>query len=166
VRLFTALWPTADAVAELAAALPAEVPDGWRRTSAESWHVTLAFHGEADPGVLARGLDRETRGLPAPRLRIGGVGAFPGVRWAGVDADPVAALHDLVAAAGGDVERFTPHVTLLRRRARSGPDPATGPLTVEPGSWWQPADVLLMATETAGRGPRYRVVHRVALSGR
>ena len=164
MRLFTALWPPPDAVAELAAALrPDDVPAGWRAMDSATWHLTLAFHGDAEPGVLARALEGGGRGLPAPRLRIAGTGAFDGVRWAGVEADPPADLHTLVTVAGGDLTRFVPHVTLLRRRARSGPDPAVE-LPVPAGSWWRPDEILLVSSEPGRRGPRYRVVHRVPLA--
>lgn len=161
MRLFTALWPPQAAVAPLAASGP--VPDGWRRVDPATWHLTLAFHGEAEPGVLARALADAAQGLMAPRLRIAGSGAFPGVRWAGVEADPVAALHALVGAAGGDVEHFVPHVTLLRRRMGSDSEPpAVGPDVA--GPWWRPAEVMLVASELTRRGPRYHVVHRVPLA--
>ncbi|WP_408004710.1 2'-5' RNA ligase family protein, partial [Pseudonocardia lacus] len=62
--------------------------------------------------------------------------------------------------------RFVPHVTLLRRRLRPGPgavaDPAT-PWAGRTGPWWRPADLLLVSSEPARGGSRYRVVHRVPL---
>ncbi|WP_252436077.1 2'-5' RNA ligase family protein [Pseudonocardia humida] len=126
------------------------------------------FYGEADPGVLARRLDRAALGLPAPRLRTAGAGAFDGVRWAGVQAEPAAELRGLVEVVGGQGERFVPHVTLLRRRARPGPaavaDPPT-PWAGHGGPWWRPADLLLVSSEPARGGSRYRVVHRVPLQG-
>jgi 2'-5' RNA ligase len=88
MRLFSALWPPAEAVAALAAVTaPAGSPSGWQAVDPATWHLTLAFHGEADPGVFARRLDRAVGGVPGPRLRIAGAGAFPGVWWAGVEAD-------------------------------------------------------------------------------
>ena len=165
MRLFTALWPPVDAVDALRAALP-PAPEGWRATDPDSWHVTLAFHGEADPGVRARELDAAARGAPAPRLRASGSGAFPGVVWAGVRAEPLAALHALVAAAGGDPSAFTPHVTVLRRRGHRGAPPAWSPPAWSPpdGPWWTPTEVLLVHSGLARGGPRYRVVHRVPLT--
>lgn len=169
MRLFTALWPPADAVADLLAHTGVGPPPrGWRAVDPATWHVTLAFHGEADPGVLARRLDRTARGMPAPPLRIGGAGSFPGVRWAGVEAEEPGALTRLVAAAGGAEDRFVAHITVLRALRRPGPgadpDPPL-PWAEHRGPWWCPADVLLVSSELARGGSRYRVVHRVALNG-
>jgi 2'-5' RNA ligase len=169
VRLFTALWPSAEAATALAADLPdAEaVPRGWRVLGPDTLHLTLAFHGEADPGVLARRLERAANSSPAPRLRISGAGAFPGVRWAGVQADRPEPLVGLFRAAGGEPSRFVPHITVLRLRRRPGadadPDPPV-PWAAHRGPWWYPADVLLVSSEPARGGSRYRVVHRVPLS--
>ena len=165
MRLFTALWLPDEAVAALLAARGAE-PAGWRFAAPETWHVTLAFHGEADPGPLARRLDAAAHGLVARRLRVAGGGSFERVRWAGIE--PADALLPLVTAAGGGVAAFVPHVTLLRRRVRPGPEVVADPPAprVPPGPWWTPREVLLAASEPARGGVRYRTVHRVPLAGR
>jgi RNA 2',3'-cyclic 3'-phosphodiesterase len=163
VRLFTALWPPSEVVAALAAHV-GRVPAGWRLMDPPAWHVTLAFHGEADPGVLARRLDAAAHGIRAPRMRLSGAGTFDGVRWAGVQAE--GSLDALVAAAGGDAARFVAHVTVLRVRPRPGPDVDPDPCTpwsVHVGPWWRPGEVLLVASEPARGGGRFRVVHRVPL---
>jgi 2'-5' RNA ligase len=167
VRLFTALWPPAEAVAALAAELPAEPAAGWRIADTSTWHITLAFHGEAQMGPQARRLEAAAYGAAAPRLRLRGAGAFTGVRWAGVEAEPVAALTALVDLAGGTSAEFVAHVTLLRRRIRPGPhvdsDPPM-PWADHVGPWWRPVEVLLVASEPARGGVRYRPVHRVPLA--
>lgn len=165
MRLFTALWPPASAIDALRADAGDEVPRGWRRTDVTTWHLTLAFHGEVDPGVSARRLERAAHGLPAPRLRLAGAGEFDGVRWAGVEVD--GSLDGLVTAAGGDPTRFVAHVTVLRRRPRPGPDPEARPATPwsgHRGPWWRPGEVLLVASEPGRGGMRYRVIHRVPLA--
>ncbi|WP_219416712.1 2'-5' RNA ligase family protein [Pseudonocardia nigra] len=167
--LFTALWPPAGAVQALAADTAAVgEPRGWRVRAPDAWHVTLAFHGAADPGVLARRLDRAARGAPAPRLRIAGGGAAPGVRWAGVTAEPADLLIGLVVLAGGAPERFVPRVTVLRVRPRPGPAADPDPpvtWTAHRGPWWRPTELLLVGSEPTRGGSRYRVVHRVPLGG-
>ena len=165
MRLFTALWPPGDVVEALAADVGAP-PPGWRLQDPSAWHVTLAFHGDADPGVLARRLDASAHGALAPRMRMAGAGAFEGVRWAGVEAD--GRFDGLVAAAGGDTARFVAHLTVLRLRSRPGPEGdtvAAAPWSTHVGRWWRPAEVLLAASEPARGGSRFRVVHRVPLSG-
>lgn len=172
VRLFTALWPPAEAVAALAADTAAlGAPPGWRVLDPGSWHVTLAFHGQADPGVLARRLESTVRSSQAPLLRIAGAGTFDGVRWAGVEVADAAAgaqrLARLVTLAGGDPTAFVPHVSLLRLRRRPGPGADPDPAitwSAHSGPWWRPAEVLLVASEPARGGSRYRPVHRVRLA--
>jgi RNA 2',3'-cyclic 3'-phosphodiesterase len=168
VRLFTALWVPPAAAAELRS-LITTVPPGWRAVDPDSWHLTLAFHGEAEPAPLAAALDLAARDTAAPRLRLHGAGSFRGVRWAGVQAQPAEALARLVGAAGGDPDSFVPHVTLLRRRggtrpsARTEPAAHTLPWRALRGTWWQPTDVLVVQSDRQPDGPRYRVVHRVRL---
>jgi RNA 2',3'-cyclic 3'-phosphodiesterase len=167
MRLFTALWPPPEAVAALAADVgPGPAPPGWRATDPGTWHVTLAFHGEADPGVQARGLERAAHLAAAPRLRLAGAGTFPGVAWAGVEAAPGGDLLALVLAAGGDPSRFVGHVTVLRARRRPAPDAGQGSpsWSAHRGPWWRAAEVLLVASEPGRGGSRYRVVHRVRLA--
>lgn len=164
MRLFTAIWLPPAAVAALQADVPTAEPAGWRYTDPSSWHVTLAFHGEADAGVLARRLEKAAHGAPAPRLRVIGAGAFPRVRWAGVE--PAGVLSELVSAAGGDLERFVAHVTVLLQRPRPGPHLDAEPAiswSAHTGPWWTPPEVLLVASESAKGGSRYLPVHRVAL---
>lgn len=97
-RLFTALWPSAEAVHALHAELTADrqwPPEGWRPVPTARWHVTLSFHGDAEAGVLARRLEARAEGLAAPWLRLAGSVSLPRVAAAGVlsgpldpDADP------------------------------------------------------------------------------
>jgi RNA 2',3'-cyclic 3'-phosphodiesterase len=148
----------------MAAALAGPVPAGWRWVDPASWHVTLAFHGDADPVTVAAAVDA-TSGMSAPRLRIDGTGSFPGVRFARVVAEPVDALLALVAEVGGDADGFVPHVTVLRRRGRGHPEPPAR-LPRLTGPWWQVDEVVLMASERRPDGPVYSVVHRVALAVR
>lgn len=149
-------------------AAAAPLPDGWRRVDPSSWHVTLAFHGEAQMGPLARRLEAAVYGAPSPLLRLRGAGAFAGVRWAGVEAAQAERLAELVGAVGGRPAAFVAHVTVLRMRSRPGPDPGPDPPTPwaeHVGPWWRPPEVLLVASEPARGGVRYRPVHRVPLGG-
>ena len=164
MRLFAALVPPAEAVVEMAAALACPAPAGWRKVDPATWHVTLVFHGEAEPMVVAAALD-EAAGTPAPRLRIDGTGAFPGVHFARIVAEPVDALHALVTAVGGDPAGFVPHLTVMRRRGRARLEPPVQ-LPRLSGPWWQVDEVVLMVSERRPEGPVYAVVHRVPLAVR
>jgi RNA 2',3'-cyclic 3'-phosphodiesterase len=171
-RLFTALWPTRAAVAALDRELsehPDWPPDGWRATPTVRWHVTLGFHGEAEPGVLARRLEARAGGLAAPWLRMAGTVSFPKVAAVAVlpagaaDAD---ALAELVVAAGGDPASFRGHLTVARTSRRNDAPPSAGPLGRHRGPWWRPLEVCLVRSELRPAGPRYTVLHRVPLRAR
>ena len=155
VRLFTALWVPPAAAAALRGPPPRpRSRSGWRAVDPETWHVTLAFHGEAEPEQLAPALYAAALGVPAPRLRLPGAGSFRGVHWVGVQAEPEDRLHTLVAAAGGDPAEFVPHVTLLRRRGRGRqPGPGRPPWAEHHGPWWRPAARAAGAQRTGPGGP-------------
>ncbi|MEQ3555007.1 RNA 2',3'-cyclic phosphodiesterase [Pseudonocardia nematodicida] len=167
VRLFTALWPTPEADAALTAALAASPPwhpDGeWRPVPPERRHVTLCFHGLDRIGPRARALDDALAGTPLPRLRLAGLGTFPGVLWAGVRDDPPGALARLAVAAGADPAGFRAHLTLARRArgARGRPEFAEG-AALPAGPWWRPGAVLLVRSDLGPAGPDHTPVHRVS----
>src|SRR5260370_39242981 len=135
MRLFVAVTPPPDALAELDAAvgvLRADWP-GLRWAGLDKWHVTLAFLGEVGderlPDLTER-LERAASRQHALRLRCGRGGAFPSpakarVLCAHIDGEPQVLL-DLrrlaasVAAAArragapppDERRRYPPHVTL------------------------------------------------------
>jgi 2'-5' RNA ligase len=169
-RLFTALVPPPEALERLRARLAADPrrwpPEGWRAVPVSRWHLTLCFHGPADPGVLARELDERAAGRAAPWLRLAGAVAFRRVSAAGVEvSDPAdaAALSALVRAAGGDLASFRAHLTVARTSRRSDVPPPGGPLAGFVGAWWRPAEVCLVRSDLTSGSPRYTVLHRVAL---
>ncbi|MFC1419991.1 RNA 2',3'-cyclic phosphodiesterase [Streptacidiphilus cavernicola] len=175
MRLFAAVLPPAAAIKELAVAaaplhaLPQAAALRW--TGEPTWHLTLAFLGQVDPGDIeplgarlaaaAATVDR------TPRLNLAGGGHF-GDRalWAGVQGD-TRALRDLaeevgaVARATGigvDETPFRPHLTLARSGGRTSPTPAG--VTLAPlvaalsdftGTAW-PADTLRLMRSHLGVG--------------
>lgn len=179
-RLFTALWPAEPVIADLSAALaaiPATRIDaaaaglrGFRFMPVEQWHLTLRFHGPAEPEPLAELLDRRVAELAArPRLRLAGTGTFRGVLWAGAEPateEDAAALRALVRAAGGEPERFRAHLTLARWNAgRPKAGSVTGLLGSYAGPWWVAAEAALVRSDQQPTGPVYRTLHRVELPG-
>ncbi|OLZ62279.1 2'-5' RNA ligase [Streptomyces amritsarensis] len=127
MRLFAAVLPPEEAVAELAAAVDAVHDDRLTWTTRAGWHFTLAFMGEvrddALPELYAR-LERAAHRTPPFALRLHGCGHF-GDRalWTGAagDLDTMRLLADRADAAarraGIPMEqhrRYTPHLTLAR----------------------------------------------------
>jgi 2'-5' RNA ligase len=170
-RLFTTLWPTRTVLDELVVALLAAErwpPPGWRAIPTDRWHLTLCFHGDADPEPLARHLAARIAGLRPPLLRLGGAVGFPSVLAAGVEAASATdteALTALVAAAGGDPGRFRAHVTVARARRREATSPPPVQVLREyRGSWWLPDAVCLVRSEEVLGARRYTVVHRESLA--
>lgn len=116
VRLFVAVWPPEDVVADLTS-LPRKDQRGVRFVPAENWHLTLRFLGEADPDVVAAALDGVM--YPAATVRLG-----PGVDLLGDRALvlPASGLDELAAtvtARTADLgerprPRFVGHLTLAR----------------------------------------------------
>jgi 2'-5' RNA ligase len=156
VRLFVAIVPPPAVLAELAAGLASSRAawPGVRWSEPDAWHVTLAFLGEVDDGVLPElrtRLERAAGRHPVQELAIRGGGAFPGaerarvvwagVVWAGVQGDRpgLAALTALAAsvAAGArragapppdEGRRYRPHLTLARLREPADVRPLTAGL--------------------------------------
>jgi 2'-5' RNA ligase len=166
MRLFVALTPPAEAVAELRANISAlrELAPDLRWTRPEQWHLTLAFLGEVGDDArdeLLRRLGRVATRHPALPLRLGGGGRFGNrVLWTGVqtDGDRLRRLADSVQAAarrsGLPVEQRTyrPHLTLAR---------ATGPVDLQPlverlasstGESWVATELHLIRSRL-GAGP-------------
>ena len=130
MRLFVALWPPPDAVAELLAAVDevrADAP-GLRWTRPEQWHLTLAFLGEVADDKrqeLEERLARAAGRHPPLTLRFAGGGRFgTRVLFTRVDGDraPLTRLAASVSAAARrsripvDDRPYRPHLTLARGR--------------------------------------------------
>lgn len=160
-----------------------------RRVRAEAMHLTLAFLGETEEGVLPdlhRELGSAFAGAPVLTLRLGENGVFPPrgkarVIWTGIvegDGAEPEALSALQPAVAEAVERgasialdkrpFHPHVTL----ARCSPPWARG--AVErflegfgdpPAETFEVEEGVLFESELRPSGARYRVVETYPLGG-
>ena len=186
MRMFVALVPPDDVIEHLSEFLAPrqEAEPGFRWTTPEQWHLTLAFMAQvADRHLddLVARLERAAVRRTAFSLRLSGGGAFPGpsrakVLFTAVDAgDQQEELRRLAtgaraaatkAGAATDGGRFHPHVTL----ARIGrPVEATRWLRVLDayrGPSWQAQEIALIESHL-GEGPRnrprYEVVETFAL---
>jgi 2'-5' RNA ligase len=160
VRLFVALRPPPEAVADLRARLPR-----WP-SAPERWHLTLAFLGE-----LAGPAEVHDRLLavrsPAFDVRLEGSGTFgrQGPVWVGVGGD-VVALQDLAwqvrsaATAAGvqlDHKAYRPHLTVGRR---GHPSPAA--LSGYRGPSWRASELELVRSDV-GRSVVHIVLERYPL---
>jgi RNA 2',3'-cyclic 3'-phosphodiesterase len=176
MRLFVAITPPKDALAELDAAIAALRADwpGLRWAGPEKWHLTLAFLGEVPDNRLVdltERLERATGRYRVLTLRIGRGGAFPSaskarVFCAHIDGEPQA-LTDLgrlaasVAAAArragapppDEGRRYRPHVTLARSKRPANLGPLVGALSGFSGAVWDATAVELIKSLT---GPQAR----------
>jgi 2'-5' RNA ligase len=180
MRLFVALEPPAEALAELEAAV-APLRPGWpglRWASQERWHVTLAFLGEVDQArlePLGVRLERAAARHRGSLVRIGRGGAFPGPRKARIlcahiegergELAELAALAASVAAgarrAGApppdEGRRYRPHLTLARSRQPADLGGLVGGLGGFAGSAWSASQIVLVRSHT-GPQPRYEAI--------
>ena len=157
MRLFVAVYPPAEAIADLAAVWTA--PPGVRPMPVAQWHLTLAFLGEvADDAHVQAGL-AATAARHAPlRLQLTGGGAFPrqGVLWVGLggELDRLSRLADDVHAACRSAgvaladRPYRPHLTVGRGRPHAPGDV----LSSYAGPVWT-AERLVLVRSELGRGP-------------
>jgi len=171
-RAFVAVVPPGDVLDAVEAAVArarAHVP-GARWRTRDKWHITLQFLGDGvDLDAVGEAMDEPA--VERECVRLGGAGAFPGVRrgtvlWIGVASGGgmLAKLAESVRAATSplgfepDGRPFRPHVTLARLRAPGdlhGGCDAVGPEPVGPE--WEPSSIALMESYPGRHGSRYRV---------
>jgi 2'-5' RNA ligase len=161
VRLFVALRPPREALADLESRLPQ-----WPGAP-ERWHLTLAFLGDV-PAVepVDAELAAELAGAPAPELVLAGSGTFGRTVWVGLDGE-LDRLQELarrvssaVRRAGVPLERrrYRPHLTV----GRGGrPDPAR--LSGYRGPAWTAREVELVRSDL-GRTVTHTVLARYPLT--
>ncbi|WP_329463795.1 RNA 2',3'-cyclic phosphodiesterase [Streptomyces sp. NBC_01431] len=187
MRLFAAVLPSAQAVAELGlvvrklGTLPGA--DALRWTGRDGWHLTLAFLGETDEALLAEldtRLGRAARRTEPFTVRLHGGGRFDGrALWAGVAGaiDPLRLLAERADAAARRSgiamdahRRYVPHLTLARSRTPVDLRPYVAELAALEGSPWQVAELILVRSTlprggVPGERPRYEPVARWPLGG-
>lgn len=182
LRLFTAVVPPSDVVAELERFLEPrrQADSSLRWTLPESWHLTLAFLPSVpEPAVddLAEALDETLAGAGTFQVGLAGAGAFPDpdrarVLWLDV-AQGAAELDRLAAKCRGAATRagvavdgaaFRPHLTL----ARANRVPVMRWLRVLnalPPVSWTAGEVELIRSSSLPGGAGYRTLTRFGLDG-
>lgn len=183
MRLFVALIPPDRILEEIEAAF-APCRDGrpeLRWTRRESWHITLAFYGEADERTAARlepRLERAAGRHPSRDLAFAGAGAFPRARsartlWTGVPTD-LGRLADSCEAAGRreglgtggrpSTRRFHAHLTVARSRVPLDLRPDVAALEAYEGSPWAADEIHLVRSHLGAGAPRYEILRGWPLS--
>jgi 2'-5' RNA ligase len=180
MRLFVALTPPQDALAELDAAVAPFRPQwpGLRWASIDRWHVTLAFLGQVDESRvdgLRERLERAAGRHHALQLQIGRCGAFPSagrarVLWAHIAGEPAAleGLRGLASSVAAGARRagapppdegrcYRPHLTLARCRQPANLKSLVESLSGIAGKAWTATDVELILSKT-GPQPTYETI--------
>ena len=182
-RLFAALLPSDDAVADLDAVV-APLRDGWtalRWTPRELWHLTIAFYGDVGeqraPGLATR-LERVATRHEPLTLRFAGGGGFSrparaNIVYAGVDDSlpQLRALAGSCSAAGRRIglamedRVYRPHLTLARAKGRAPVDvrPIVDQLDGYAGPTWTSSEIVLMRSHL-GPQPRHEPIGRWPLA--
>ena len=171
MRLFVAVWPSADVV-DVLTVLPRPEVRGVRWTTMEQWHVTLRFLGQiadADAGAATDAFDHiDVGAVDSVSAEMGPATACFG---RGILQVPVEGLDELArvtveatAAVGQppDDRPFHGHVTVARARGRSGDVRSLRgtPLAAR----WNVAELTLVASTPHRDGSRYEVVSSLPLA--
>jgi len=166
VRLFVALWPPEQVMAEVAEVVARVRPlaQELRWTRPEQWHLTLSFLGEVAEDALpelGERLGRAAGRHAAVTLAFGGGGRFGDrVLWTRVNGDRER-LRNLAASAtaaarrtGVDVDdrHYRPHLTLARGRPGADLRPLVAALDSYSGQPWTASDLYLVRSRLA-QGP-------------
>ncbi len=172
MRLFVALAPPADVLADVAAALgPARtVQPDLRWIPVERWHLTLAFYGEVPDESLAGVIEKVQRKLshrpvPGPiELSFSGSGQFARrALWIGLDGD-VDRLRALATSVTTDRRPYRPHLTVARLRGGQDATRAAEVLSSYAGPPWR-ADEVHLVRSFLGPRPRYETVRSWPVTG-
>ena len=156
-RLFIAVWPPQEVVAELAA-LHRKDQRGVRFVHPENWHITLRFLGDAEPGSAIEVLDR-TSFVPA-RAHLGPAVDVIGERALVV---PVRGLESLAAAVTERTQhigepprkRFIGHLTIARVKSHVPMPRALGVLV---SAEFDVEEIALVQSRLEPQGSRYETI--------
>lgn len=138
-------------------------------TPPENLHLTLAFIGEYPDADAVREAMETLRFEPLT-LKLGGVGAFGDLWWAGLEENPqldalVRQLRRALAERGIPFDRksFRPHITLLRRSVFPKREPLAPPPL--PQAEMRAARVSLMLSTRGRAGMLYTELASVPAQG-
>jgi 2'-5' RNA ligase len=182
VRLFVAVWPSVEVMAEVGA-LPRPAVDGVRWTTPDQWHATLLFLGEVpdDPDLLIEleeALLRAAADHGPLEATVGPVTQLIGpqvlcIPVSGLERVATSVRRELVdvvdppvgdVLADGRLRPFCGHLTLARaRRGRRIPRRLVGLPMSAP---WSVDRLSLVASRREAGGSRYDRLLQAPLGGR
>lgn len=169
-RLFIAVWPPDEVVAQIHAALePTQSRfDQIRWQPPQRWHVTLAFLGDRSPDRESARLAHDPTPRPSP-ASVCGAGRFGPILWLGVGTGPwlTELAGSLRRVHEAHERRFTPHITVGRGRSPAAQrqiGPAVAELSGFRSGQWTPTEYTLVRS-TIGPTPAYEVIARRPLAG-
>jgi 2'-5' RNA ligase len=156
-RLFIAVWPPKDVVAELMSLNRIDQP-GVRFVRPENWHITLRFLGEADPGEAAEALNRTT--LVSAHANLGPKVGVMAKRALVVPVHGLDTLAEVVKKSTshiGETPRsgFVGHVTLARMKPQVPMPAAVGALI---SAAFDVEEIALVRSRLEPTGARYETI--------
>lgn len=167
-RLFFALWPDSNARQALSDLVADLSLNGGREVHAEDLHITLLFLGQVTADLYSC-VEQIAGKIKAPlfHLKIDTIGYWqrPRIIWCKptkIPSELTELVFDLqkgVLTCGFKPEKrvYTPHITLVRK-ARS----ISSYLLDHPIDW-NPAEFVLVTSDSGKRVPRYTVLKRWSL---
>jgi 2'-5' RNA ligase len=156
-RLFIAVWPPDEVVAELTA-LHRKDQRGVRFVRPENWHITLRFFGEADIDAVTGAIDGAT--FEAARAHIGPAVDVISERALVVPVQGLDALADTVTARTRHIgeppgKRFLGHLTVARVKSHVPMPRALGALI---GADFDVDEIALIESRLDPQGARYETI--------
>ncbi len=156
-RLFIAVWPPDEAVAELTA-LHRKDQRGVRFVSPQNWHITLRFLGNADPGEVIGALDGAT--FAPARAHLGPAVDVFADRALVIPVDGIDELAGRVTERTRQIgepprKRFLGHLTLARLKSNVSIPRALGALV---SADFDVEEIALVQSRLHPDGARYDTI--------
>jgi RNA 2',3'-cyclic 3'-phosphodiesterase len=156
-RLFIAVWPPEDVVAELMA-IGRKDQRGVRFIRPEDWHITLRFLGDADPDDVIAALEQAS--MESARARLGpGIDVLAErtliVPVSGLDALAATVAQSTARIGEPPRRRFVGHLTIARMKHHARMPSALGDLV---DGEFGVDEIALVQSRLEPQGARYETL--------